>query len=154
MRNFWHAVTAHQVQELLGQARAQGQGVEVFHQPEELTDAPRMQAQQRFVQLDMLLEYFAQVGTGHTQNGGDPVGIGIVRASVAVEDGDIAKPDARFYVGQGDLLARKRGGTDPHSPASARNPLLGNIASGGNQVAVFVAFHVGASEYVVSQGRG
>ena len=40
---------AQQMAELLGQARAQRQRVQVFHQAEELADAPRLQAQQRLV---------------------------------------------------------------------------------------------------------
>ena len=91
---------------MLGQAGAQRQGVEVFHQAVELADAPRMQAQQGFVQLGMQGQNFLEIGLGDAQNRAVAVGIGVVRAPVPVEDGDIAKPDARLHIGQGDLLAR------------------------------------------------
>jgi hypothetical protein len=77
--------------------------------------------------------------------------IGVVGAPVAVEDRHIAEPDARLHIGQRDLLARDRGGAHPHRALGTGNPFLGRIAAGGDQVAVLVAFDVGASEYVVPQ---
>jgi hypothetical protein len=53
------------VNQLLGQARAQGQGVQVFHQPEQLADAAGLQPQQRFVQLHVLRQDLLQVGARH-----------------------------------------------------------------------------------------
>ncbi|MPN54993.1 hypothetical protein SDC9_202672 [bioreactor metagenome] len=152
VRQAGDTVTAHQVQQLLGQARAQRQGVEVFHQAVELADATRMQAQQRFVQLHVLGQDFVEVGFGHAQHRGVAVGIAIVRAPVAVEDRHVAEPDARLHIGERDLLAGDGGGAHPHRAPRARNPLLGRVAAGGNQAAVLEAFDVGTSQDVVSQG--
>jgi hypothetical protein len=77
--------------------------------------------------------------------------IGIVRAPVAVEDRHVAEPDARLHIGQRDLLARERGRADAHRALGAGDPLLGRVAAGGDQVAVLVAFDVGASKDVVPQ---
>ena len=94
---------------------------------------------------------FFEIGFGDTHDGAFAVGIGIVRAPVAVQDGDFAKPDARFDIGEGDLLARNRGRADPYRAFGAGNPFLGWIATGTNQFAVFVTFDVSASKNVVSE---
>jgi hypothetical protein len=47
---------------------------------------------------------FFEIGLGHAQRGGFAVRIGIAGASVAVEDGHIAKPDALLDIGQRNLL--------------------------------------------------
>jgi hypothetical protein len=94
---------------------------------------------------------FLEVGLGHAQDGGVAMCIGIVRAPVAVEDGHVAKPDARLHIGQRDLLARDGGGAHPHRAARAGNPLLGRVAAGGYEAAVLEAFDVGASQDVVSK---
>jgi hypothetical protein len=146
-----HAVAAHQVQQLLGQPRTQGQGVEVFHQAEQLANAPRVQAQHGFVQLHVLAQDLAQVAARHAQDGGVPMRIGVVRAPVAVEDRHVAEPDARLHIGQRHLFARDRRGAHPHRAHGTGNPFFGRIAAGGDQLAVLVAFDVGASEYVVPQ---
>jgi hypothetical protein len=148
-----HAVAAHQVQQLLGQPRTQGQGVQVFHQAVELADAPRVQAQHGLVQLLVRGENLAEIGLGHAQDGGVAVRIGIVRTPVAVEDGHVAEPDAGFHVGQRDLLARDRRGAHTHRSLGAGDPFLGRIAACGDELAVPVAFDVGASKNVVSQRR-
>jgi hypothetical protein len=93
----------------------------------------------------------AEIGLRHAQDGGVAMRIGIVRAPVAVEDRHVAKPDARLHIGQRDLLARDRGGADPHRAARAGNPLLRRVATRGDQFAVLEPFDVSASEDVVPQ---
>ena len=102
-----HAVAAYQVQQLFGQARSQGQGVQVFDQTEQLAYAPCMQAQHRLVKFGVYCKNFPEIGFGYAQNRAVAMGIGIVRAPVAVENCYIAEPDAGFDISQRDLLARK-----------------------------------------------
>jgi hypothetical protein len=63
-----NTIAAHQVQQLFGQACAQRQRVEVFHQTVQLANAARMQAQKCLVQLHMKREYFFEIGFGHAQH--------------------------------------------------------------------------------------
>jgi len=109
VRQTRYTITAQQVVELFGQSRTQGQCVEVFHQAVKLSNPPGLKAQHGFVELDVLGQNFLEVGLGHIQGGGVAVCIAIVRAPVAVEDRDIAKPDAWLHVSQRDLFARHRG---------------------------------------------
>ncbi len=138
---------------MLGQACAQGQGVEVFHQAEQRADAARLQPHQRFVQLHVHAENLLEVVAGHAKQGGRAMRVGIVRPLVAVEHGHIAKPHARLHVGQRDLLARERGRTHAHRALGDRCPFGGRVAAGDDEVAILESLDVGASEYVVTQGR-
>ena len=95
-----------------------------------------MQAQQGFVQLCVFGQNFLEIGFRHAQNRALAVRIGIVRASVAVEDGDIAKPDAWLDIGQGDLFAGNGGRTDAYGAAGTGNPLLRLLAAGASGDAI------------------
>jgi hypothetical protein len=89
----------------------------------------RVQAQHGFVELHAGPESL-EIGLGHAQDGGVAMGIGIVRAPVAVEDRHIAEPDARLHIGQRDLLAVMEVElTAPH--LGAGDPLLGRFAACG-----------------------
>ena len=94
------------MQQLLGQARAQGQRVEVFHQSKKLPESSGMQTQHGFVQLDVNCQDFAEICLGHAKNGGFAMRVGVVRTPVAVEYGNVAKPYPGLYIGQCDLFAR------------------------------------------------
>jgi hypothetical protein len=99
----------------------------------------------------MLLE----IGLGHAQDGGLAMGIGIVRAPVAVEHRHVAEPDARLHIGQRDLLARDGGRADAHRALGAGDPLLGRFAAGADQRAILEAFDVCASSMSCRmKGRG
>ena len=75
------------------------------------------------------------------------MGIGVVCAPIAVENGHIAKPYARFDIGQCDLLARDGGGADAHSTfGTRRSALFWWVATRGNQLAIAVTFDVGTSK--------
>jgi len=74
-----------------------------------------------------------------------------VRATVAIQNRHIAKPDTGLDVGEGDLFARQRGRTDPNRTFGAGDPFLGRVAARRDQVAVFESLDVCASEYVVSE---
>ena len=137
------------MQQLFGQAGPQGQGVEVFHQAIQLANAARMQAQKRLVQLNMRGQDFLEIGFCHAQGSGVAMRVGVMGASVAVKNTDIAKPDAWLHIGQGDLLARDGGGTHAYRAFGASDPLFGWFAAGGDQVAVAVALDVGAAQDVV-----
>ena len=145
------AITANQVNELFGEPCTQGQGVEILYQAVQLANAPGMEPQHGFVQLDMGCQNFLEIRFGHAQDRTVAMGVGIVGTAVAVEDGYIAEPDTRLDVGEGDLLARDGGGTDPHRTFGAGNPFLWRVAARCNQFAVLVSLDVCASEYVVSQ---
>ena len=77
--------------------------------------------------------------------------VGIVRAPVAVENGHVAKPNARFDIREGDQFARYRGGADTNRSFGAGDPLLRRFSAGCNEFAVFVPFDVSASKYVVPE---
>ena len=64
-----------------------------------------MQAQHGFVKLDTKRQNLAEFGLGNAQNGSFTLGIGIVGAPIAVKYRDVAKPDARPKISQGDLFA-------------------------------------------------
>lgn len=132
-------------------SRAQRQGVEVFHQPEQRADAPRLQAHQRFVELHVRRQDLLEIGPRHAQDRAVAMRIRIVRASVPVEHRHVAEPDARLHVGQRHLLARHRRRTDAHRAPGAGDPVFGRVAAGGDQVAVLEAFDECASEDVVPQ---
>ena len=139
------------MRQLLGQPRAQRQGVEVFDQAEQLADAPGLQFQQRLVQLHVLRQDLLQVRARHHQHRGVAMRIGIVRPAFPVEDRHVAEPDARLHVLQGHLLARDRGGAHPHRPARHRAPEFRRIAARADQVAILEAFDEGASKDVVAK---
>jgi len=92
-----------------------------------------------------------KVGFGHAQDGGLAMGVHIVGASVAIQNGHIAKPNAGLHIGEGDLFARQRGRAHSHRAFGTRHPLFGRVATRRDQVAVFASFDVSASKYVVSK---
>ena len=146
-----HPIAAGQMQQLLGQAGTQGQGVEVLDQAKQLANATRLQAQQGIVKLDVGGQDFLEIGFGHAQNAGLPMGVPIVGAGIAVQNGHIAKPNPWLHISEGDLFARQRGAADPDRALGTGHPLLGRVATGGDQIAVLESFDVSASKYVVSQ---
>ena len=110
-----------------------------------------MQSQHGVVQLDMRRQNFLEICLGHIECGGFAMCVGIVRAPVAVEDGDVAKPNARLDIGEGDQFARYGGRADTDRPFGAGDPLLRRFSAGCNEFAVFVPFDVSASKYVVPE---
>jgi hypothetical protein len=81
---------------------------------------------------------FLKVGFGHAQNGGVPMGVYIVGAGIAVQDGHIAKPYTWLHVGESDLLApTRRVLLTRTAPLAHAIQSSAGVAPGGYQIAVF-----------------
>jgi hypothetical protein len=137
--------------DLLGQARRQRLGVEVLELVEHQPQASAVQAQQRVVQLAVLRQQLLEVGLAHAQQRRLAVGVGIVGAWQAVEQRDVAEPDAGLAIGERDLLARQRDQRHPHRAARHAAPFLGGRPARGQGAPVAETTHIGTGQDGVAQ---